>query len=391
MRKQLIGLCATIILSLGAFTASATPTSNQQNQIYSACVAAHILGSLATQLQIEQTCPATVAATAFTTVLLQTYTFNSLVSQRIATLHRAYRLASAASVLSAGSQISRQSGFSGGDPFNNIGIWGNVSASALDNTFSSTAFGSHNRNATIGADFMPTDGIILGGTFGYEDTDVTTPFNAGEQNIDGYTVSGYAAALLTDHISVDASLGYSNIDIDQFRTSVPIPGFTTDPFAALAAPTRVDSRVNADRWFGSVNVNGNWDISHALLSAHAGYLYSKEDHDSFSERGGGVTATVASRQFKLGQVRAGGEIGYDFQTFLEPFIGLDYIYDASHEKVVVAPGLPQPDNDRSEYQFTLGMRYFGDNGISGVVQWTGSAGRSDVNYGSFMLTLRADL
>jgi len=37
------------------------------------------------------------------------------------------------------------------------------------------------------------------------------------------------------------------------------------------------------------------------------------------------------------------------------------------------------------------MRYFGDNGLSGTVEYTVSGSKRHMNYNAFMLTLRADL
>jgi len=154
--------------------------------------------------------------------------------------------------------------------------------------------------------------------------------------------------------------------------------------------------VDTDRWFIAINLNGNWDFNHLLVNAHGGYLYSEEDQDASTETaasaaGALFTAPVASQSFKLGQWRIGGELSYDYQSFLEPFVGLDYLYNNTRTKLRLAPGLKQPSNDRSELQYTVGMRYFGDNGISGTVQYTVSGSKTDMNYSAFMLTLRADL
>ncbi len=391
-------------LSLAAHAVHATPSS-LQSWISSDCQAYHIMnsGNSSVLRQIEAGCPAGNAANAFTGGARLEYAgvrTSKAIGEHIGTIPEdvwgeiASQLGSE-SVFNDGTGPTA-AGRSAGGAYGNIGIWGNVSNASLDDTFVNTPFKSNDRNAIIGADLLVNERFIVGAAFGYEDSNVETLLNAGHQDISGYTLSGYAAASLGRHISLDGNFGYANTDIDQTRLVSAFEVAAGTALAGAGAGATAGSSVNADRWFVAVNLNGNWDFNHVLVNGHGGYLYSRENQDASTETaasaaGALFTSPIASRSFELGQWRIGGELSYDYQSFLEPFVGLDYLYNNTRTKLRLAPGLKQPSNDRSELQYTAGMRYFGDNGISGTVQYTVSGSKTDMNYSAFMLTLRLDL
>ncbi|MDZ7737050.1 MAG: autotransporter outer membrane beta-barrel domain-containing protein [Gammaproteobacteria bacterium] len=88
----------------------------------------------------------------------------------------------------------------------------------------------------------PWEAALFGIAIGYEHTDIDTGFNRGNVESDGFTIAPYAGFLLDDLLSVDATLGYTRIDVDQFRT---------DP----ASGARITSGTISDRWFASANMN----------------------------------------------------------------------------------------------------------------------------------------
>ncbi len=144
----------------------------------------------------------------------------------------------------------------------------------------------------------------------------------------------------------------------------------------------------------SVNLNAFWTINKILLGAHTGYLWVEEDHDSFSEidtSGVNGASAVGDRDFDLGQFRIGFDVAYNYESFLEPYAGIDYVNDTTREDVVVATGLAQPENDEDEIFVTLGIRYFGSAGVTGDLQYTIGASRENMDSSGVMATLRFDL
>jgi uncharacterized protein with beta-barrel porin domain len=402
MKASIQRLCATAVFTAVSFAAQASYWSLHE-LISSDCISAHSdafwSGNSALMEEIAHNCPAARPGSELITPMQLDYTAPYYNNHYLGRSHPFSPGPSPISPFSSLNPIRSHgdaSGLNAGDQFGNVGIWASASPSSVDNDLATTAFQSNNVNAAVGVDVMPWEGVVVGATFGYGNQDVNTRFNGGDQDVNDYTFAAYAAALLSANISIDASLGYANVDIDQER---PVSAFEVaagTPLAGAGAGRVASSTVDADRWFGSINVTGNWDFNHLLLNAHAGYLYVNEDHDSFTESatnaaGAAFSQSFASRDFDLGQVRVGGEVGYDFGSFLEPFAGLDYVVDETREDVVVAPGLAQPANDDDEVQFTFGMRYLGDNGVSAVLQYTGNALREDTDFHSLMFVLRADL
>ncbi len=281
-------------------------------------------------------------------------------------------------------------GMNAGGTFNNIGVWGSFSSGNLDNDFIFSPYDMTSRGFMVGADFQPMENALLGLSAGYNHDEITTTFNGGEVQSDTASLAVYGAMSLPAGLSVDAAVGYADINTDQNRLSLFIAGFS-DPFAALTPGTPINGDVDATRLFGAVNLNGFWNPQHFLLSATVGYLYAETDQDSFTESGGGVTVTRPGETFVLSQWHAGATVGYDFGTFLEPYAGADYSYDISREEVTVGTGLQQPANDRSELIMRVGMRYFGDNGVSAALEWNTNALRQDIDSNGLLLTLRLDL
>ncbi len=363
-------------------------TNTTWANIAAQCTSEHYLADSSGQEAIENTCSSDNAGSQFTTAGMLSAMFQSGVV-RGSDITNPY---GAMSILlpSEASLDTQQGGLNAGEVFGNVAVWGSFNWNTLDNEFANTAFDSVNRMGMVGADIQPLDNLIIGVTFGYEDNDVETEFNFGKQEIDGYTIAGYLGYMINDHFSIDGTIGHSDIDIDQSRTLSAF-GAAAGPFAGVAAGTVIESEVDADRFFAAVNLNAFWTLDKILLGAHTGYLWVEEDHDSFAESGGGVTSAVGDRNFDLGQFRIGFDVAYDYKSFLEPYAGLDYLNDTTRDDVDVAPGLQQPDNDEDEFIIRLGLRYFGESGVTGALEYSIGAGRTDFDSSGVMATLRFDL
>lgn len=267
----------------------------------------------------------------------------------------------------------QESGLNAGDGMMNYGIWGSYSYSDFDNDFISTAFDGHRHNVLAGIDISPWENTVLGIAFGYETSDIDTRFNRGNQESDGFTIAPYIGYLLTDNWSVDAAVGYSSVDFDQYRT---------DP----ATGARITSSPDADRWFGTLNVNGFTSWNNWLFGGRIGILHARNIQESFVESNGAVTNKFTS---ELGQWNVGGDVAYSFEQF-EPFARLVYERDFSMTEITVVGGGPQPSNDRDNFVFGAGIRYFSARGITGNLEWNKRFDRDDFDEDTFSLTVRMD-
>lgn len=261
-------------------------------------------------------------------------------------------------------------GLNAGDSIVNYGVWGSYSYSDFENDLASTAYDGYRHNFLAGVDISPWENTVLGVAFGYEAGDIDTGFNRGNQEIDGYTVAPYAGFLFSENWSVDASIGYSLVDSDQYRTD---------------SGTRVTSSPTADRWFGTLNLNGFTNWNNWLFAGRLGMLYARNYQESFRESDGTFIPEFTT---KLGQWNATGETAYSFREF-EPFVRLTYEYDFSMTEIAVTTG-PQPSNDNDNFLFGTGLRYFGNSGLSGNLEWNRRLGREDFREDIFILTLRKD-
>lgn len=263
----------------------------------------------------------------------------------------------------AGRGQAGQYGRAAGDGLADWGGWSpwiSYGRTMADNDLASTRYDANQDNVLFGMDYSYSDRLIFGISGGYENNDVDTLFNLGEMEVQGFSIAPYAAYLLTDNVSIDAAVGYSDLDIDQFRTE---PG---------GAMVRGDT--DASRWFVMSNLNafqryGNW-----VLTGRAGIIYSEEEQDGFTEAGGTTAQTVAGRDIEYGQLNFGGEVAYSAHA-IEPFASLFYEYDFEQGSTRLNPNQAQPDDD--DFRIGAGFRYFGSNGLSAVLEYSTIAGREN--------------
>lgn len=261
-----------------------------------------------------------------------------------------------------------------GDAVASVGAWISLSTSSSDDTLSSTAFDAETDVVMGGMDLSFEEKLLVGVAIGHESNDIITTFNAGGQDKDGVTVAPYIGYVYDENVSLDMTVGYSSLDIQQFRT---------------AAGAQVTSTLDADRWFVAGNINAYTNYSDWLLGGRVGYLWAKEDVNSFTESDGTFNR---AQSFVLGQAQVGVEAARQFGSqygLWEPYATLVYEYDFSREEITVAAGQATPENDRDGVVVGAGLRYFASNGVSGDVVWNRVLGREDFGSHTLGLTIRA--
>lgn len=290
-------------------------------------------------------------------------------------VRRIARLQRPASALASGGGLAavagEEVGLSAGDgqerPWS---LWADASLSSTRDDFAATAFSGHVQTLLVGADILWDERLLIGGAVGYEQQDISTGFNAGQQEVDQYLATLYGAYLFGERVSVDAAIGHARMDIAQFRTQ-PLFG-------------RVDSDLRGRRWFAAANVNLHSAIGALLVDVSTGVLLARDRHEAFNESNG---LANPAQNFTLGQWRIGAGFAYPVSGF-ELFGSGYYVHDFEREPVRVARGQPQPDNDRGEFQVGAGLRYVGGNGISASLEYQTVLGRSNLDSDRVGLNIR---
>ncbi len=272
-----------------------------------------------------------------------------------------------------GIDVELDSGMSAGDHrFDNLGVWLSYNFSSLENTFFRTDSDSDEHTVVGGVDLSPSDELIYGLALAYEFSDTDTNYNSGNLESDGFTIAPYVGVVLSDFLSVDASIGYTWVENDQSRL---------DP----DTNTFVSSDPDGHRYFFNGNINTLNYIDNWIISGQLGFLWAKSATDAFVESDG---TPVAQRDTKLGEVRFGGEVAYSYNEF-EPFVSLLYEVDFNFDRVNLPAGA-QPANDNNDILFSTGVRYFGNSGLTGYLEYSKRAFRGDIEEDSFSLTIRYD-
>ncbi|MCK5669296.1 MAG: autotransporter outer membrane beta-barrel domain-containing protein, partial [Gammaproteobacteria bacterium] len=274
----------------------------------------------------------------------------------------------------SGLMMNSMSGMNAGDSNYLYGAWGSYSYTDFENDFASTAFDGQRHGGLIGLDVSPWDGVLLGVAVGYEDSDIDTDFNLGNQETDGFTIAPYLGALINDTWSVSASFGYSSLDTDQFRT-LGTTTFTSSP--------------DSDRWFAMFNLNGLTTYDNWIIGGQIGVLWARNELDAYTETSSlGATTRVAEMDAKLAQWNIGADVAYSYGEF-EPFARVMYENDFSQTEIGVIGG-PQPSFDDDDVMLGFGMRYFGANNLTGNLEFNTRLDRDDYDEYDISATIRYD-
>ncbi len=211
-----------------------------------------------------------------------------------------------------------------------------------------------------------------------------TKFNGGGQDVDTEAIAPYFTWAPNDAMSIDINGGVGRSSASQDRI---------DPLSVPGSPLILTSNYDADRTFGSITVNWGTTSGAWLLSARGGFLSSREEQDGYVEAGGPSIRTVGTRKLKLDQAFAGGEAAYLFANAWEAYAAGLYRYDTKRDDGGTAGGLPsavgstQPD-DRDEFEWIVGLRFFGQKGLTLSAEYVSVSGREKFEYRSFNLLVR---
>jgi len=253
----------------------------------------------------------------------------------------------------------------GGD--NKVGIWANGSWTRVVGSKTAAKFDGSIWTAMIGADYMFDKNFIGGLALGYENAEYDTSFNNGNTDSTGYTVAPYFIAHINDTFSVDFNVGYSRVDYDLDRID-PIGNFN-----------KITGGTDSNRWFGALNLNGDWEFDSLALGANIGTLYAREDRDAFTESD---TTTIDSDNIDVGRINAGFRLGYLIENVVEPYISALVEYDYANEKSAY--------DDRVGVVLGAGFNVFAGEHFSANIEGTATEARSGLAIYSANATVRIE-
>jgi hypothetical protein len=266
---------------------------------------------------------------------------------------------------------------------NTESMWISTAINNIENDFARTAFYGVTQTLLVGFDLTRSSKYVVGVSLGYEASNFTTIFNAGNEKTRGFNINPYFAWLISDSWSLDLILGYGDFETRQTRT------FATAPLTTIP----VDSQFDSKRGLASTNLTnvqtlGNWKLTGSL-----GYLWSRRENDAYAESLAVPfgNAVPESKQ-TLKQWTVLGEAAYG-RGNSEAFFGAMYEGTQDMQKLVLTSGVgEQPANDASSVLLTAGWRYFATKGLSANFLLSARVGQDDFReqYG-FSMVLRVDL
>jgi len=210
------------------------------------------------------------------------------------------------------------------------------------------------RGVTVGVDYRLTDSLVVGVAGGYAKSDGDLP-DAGEMDVESYTIALFGTAHLTEALYVDALLAYAFLDYQTKRTVI-LPGGA------------FNARSDADGAALTFRVRGGYDfVRDPIVFGPTVQLdYQHIEIDAFRERGAGtVGLRVDEQEHDSVALRLGGQATWPFEigdARLAPQLRAEYVHEfADDARSVVtrfngSPAVPiaLPTEDPDRDYFTLG-------------------------------------
>lgn len=194
-------------------------------------------------------------------------------------------------------------------------LWVGTGGNHVANTTAGTEYRGDQFNGLFGADWAVQPWLIIGVAFGGEQRSFDTFFNEGKFRGSGVSIAPYTVVRLDTNFFLDASFSYARLFNDIERND-------------FAFHPTVFGEYESNRYIGTVNLHGVWNIDNWRLGVQLGYLHVHQDDDGYDQFGGCEPfdcESVPANSVDLGQLRGGGRIGYAFGDFTPYLIGrLDY-------------------------------------------------------------------
>lgn len=234
--------------------------------------------------------------------------------------------------------------------------WIEGSWTGFENQHAALDFEGDVNTAIVGLDKRVDERTIWGVAFHAERTETELRAVGRRSEKSGAGFTPYLAYAIDDNYTLDANIGMAWLGVDE-------PGRDMD----------------AQRFFGGVNLNGYWQYADWGLEGHVGWLHAQED---FSESSTGVTPDDT----RMDRINLWGRINYVDGPY-QPYFIAGYTNDVrSPERYDGTAAAPRTDHDN--FELGAGFNYFSDNSLAFNIEATTVAAKDNVDQESIRASVR---
>ena len=238
-------------------------------------------------------------------------------------------------------------------------VWGHGAFTSVDNDYVSGGTDSRYHGDVwgynVGMDYRFSDTLIAGLSLGYNDTDLTTPFNNGSYQEDGWVVSPYAIYRPLPDLTIVAEAGYGIGDIDVKRDDDAVSGTT-----------------ESDMWYAALTTSYRIRPVETLplsLTPSLAFIAMGKTVAGYTESDG---SNNAAGQSTTRQIKPALEAAYDIapskSLVITPFLGAGVIHDFTDEI----------NHDKTAFDIGGGVRLSDSvTGLNAALEGSYLAGRAD--------------
>ncbi|MES9952109.1 MAG: autotransporter domain-containing protein [Candidatus Thiodiazotropha sp. 6PLUC2] len=290
----------------------------------------------------------------------------------------------------------RGAGASGDNPLmeSRLGVFitGDISTGSKDETDLEAGLDFDTYGITMGVDYRITNNFILGGAFGYVDTNTELEDDVAEIDTQGYSLNLYGTYYAEQNYFVDFSLGYGANNFDQSRSIV----YQLDGLADVNQNLSAD--YDGDMF--SLFIGSGYDFNRGgwTFGPRADLEYIKSDVDGFTEEasdpmadGGGWATRIDDTDQTWLTLKLGGRVSYTQSTdwgVMIPYARLDWLHEFEDDSQVIsahfvgdpngqAIQIETDDPDRDYLRLRIGTSAQFKNGMVGFIDYGTILAHSD--------------
>jgi len=242
---------------------------------------------------------------------------------------------------------------------------GEISLGDRDRRGKEFGFDFNSWGLTSGIDYRFRSGLVGGISLGYSRYDADLDDDGGSLESDTVTLQGYGTYSFTEDLYLDATLGYSNSNLDQDRV-IDLTGIGS--FGRSVARGSTDARQYSTSL--ALNYRLPLDTSWSLTS-YGQLFYAINQIDGFEERGSVLALRFPDQEFFTRSFSAGlrASKAITFATgVLSPFVDAGYSHESGNDGYALQPTIVETGGLGPVVEISSPDRNFGrvDAGASWV-------------------------
>jgi hypothetical protein len=263
----------------------------------------------------------------------------------------------------------KMTGLSSGDGERTKGLWFSAGSTWMKSSDQYAPYRGNMQIAMVGADIQTSDNLLIGVTLGIESTNIDTSFNNGGVEIFGATITPYLGYMFFDgDLTLGIQAGYGIFNNESIRN----PGGTKISGSYTTERVLLNSDVDYYKNIGE----SNWTLNSTL-----GALLVWDYRDDYTESDG---TQPIKNDTVLGEAKVGATLFYAENDVTEFYAGAVYLYDFLMDQDFDTAN----NEDRDEYNVSIGMDYVNEKDHIFTVDMTKSLGRKDTDTTSAQVNYR---